>query len=209
MLTMEMAEQLTSGSYMRYDKDGDSHYNILSALQKSIRGSAPDAALHYAARLIAAGDLPSLCRRLLVIASEDVGLAYPQAVAIVKACVDSALQLGLPEGRIPLAQAVVLLATAPKSNSSYKAMDAALADIEKGGYGDVPDFLKDSHYGGAKKLGHGLTYKYSHDYPNHYVEQPFMPQGLEQQVYYHYGENKTEQAARLYWERIKYGKHEK
>ncbi len=209
LLTMEMAEQLTSGSYMRYDKDGDSHYNILSALQKSIRGSDPDAALHYAARLIAAGDLPSLCRRLLVIASEDVGLAYPQAAAIVKACVDSALQLGLPEGRIPLAQAVVLLATAPKSNSSYKAMDAALADIEKGGYGDVPDFLKDSHYGGAKKLGHGLTYKYSHDYPNHYVEQPFMPQGLEQQVYYHYGENKTEQAARLYWERIKHGEHKK
>ncbi len=143
---------------MRYDRDGDSHYDILSAFQKSIRGSDPDAAVHYLARLVSAGDLPSICRRLLVISAEDIGLAYPQAISVVKACVDSAMQLGFPEARIPLAEAVILLATAPKSNSAITAIDSALSDIEGMDTGDIPEHLKDSHYGGAKKLGHGTEY---------------------------------------------------
>ena len=197
------ALEVTQRSAMRYDRDGDAHYDILSALQKSIRGSDPDAALHYLARLLTAHDLPSACRRLLVMASEDVGMAYPQAVPIVKACVDSALQLGLPEAQLPLGEAVVVLATAPKSNSSANAIWAAMADVAAGKTGDIPPHLKDAHYSGAKKLGHGKTYCYPHDYPNHYVPQQYLPDALKGTCYYRYGENKLEQATKRYWDEVK------
>lgn len=202
-VTLEDAELVGQKSAFRYDRDGDNHYDILSALQKSIRGSDPDAGLHYLARLLEAGDLVSACRRLMVIASEDVGLAYPQAVSIVKSCIDAANMLGLPEARIPLAEAVILMATAPKSNSAIMGIDAALSDIRKGNCGDIPAYLMDSHYTGAKKLGRGLTYQYPHSFPNHYVPQQYLPDRLKDAAYYQYGENKTEQAAKAYWARIK------
>ncbi len=184
---------------LSYDRDGDAHYDILSGFQKSIRGSDPDAALHYLARLIEAGDLASPMRRLLVIAAEDVGLAYPQAMVIVKACVDAAHMLGLPEARIPLAEAVVLLATAPKSNSCYVAIEEALTDLRQRGAGEVPAHLRDSHYAGASKLGHGSGYRYPHAYPHHYVAQDYLPNHLADAIYYEYGENKAEQSAAAYW----------
>ncbi len=202
-VTLADAEQAAQRSAMRYDRDGDQHYDILSGLQKSIRGSDPDAAVHYLARLLEAGDLISACRRLLVIAAEDVGLAYPQAISIVKACVDTATQLGLPEARIPLADAAILLATAPKSNSGIRAIDAAMQDVRAGKAGEVPDYLKDSHYSGAGKLGRGLTYRFPHDYPNHWVEQQYLPDTLRGAHYYDYGENKTEQRAKAYWDAVK------
>ena len=202
-LTREETALVAQRSAMRYDRDGDSHYDILSAFQKSIRGSDPDAAVHYLARLLEAGDLISPCRRLMVIASEDVGLAYPQAVSVVKACVDSANMLGLPEARIPLAQAAIFLATAPKSNGAILAIDSAMKDLRQGKGGEVPAFLRDSHYGGAEKLGHGQGYRYAHDYPRHYVPQQYLPDELKDRVYYHYGDNKTEQAAKRYWDEIK------
>ncbi len=203
-ITLDAAVQATQKKAMRYDKDGDSHYDILSAFQKSVRGSDPDAAIHYLARLISADDLPSICRRLLVMSSEDIGLAYPQAITIVKSCVDAALQLGFPEARIPLAQAVILLATAPKSNSAICAVDAALHDIETKDTGDVPEHLKDSHYSGSKALGHGLEYKYPHSFPNHYTPQQYLPDNIKNTKYYEYGDNKTEQAAKQYWSKIKH-----
>jgi putative ATPase len=206
-ITLDAAMQATQKKAMRYDRDGDSHYDILSAFQKSIRGSDPDAAVHYLARLISADDLPSICRRLLVISAEDIGLAYPQAISVVKACVDSALQLGLPEARIPLAEAVILLATAPKSNSAVCAIDAAMADIEKTDTGDIPAHLKDSHYGGAAKLGHGTKYKYPHSYPNHYTPQQYLPDNIRDTKYYEYGDNKTEMLAKSYWDKIKKGEN--
>ncbi len=199
---LDDVREVTQRSAMRYDKDADEHYDILSALQKSVRGSDENAALHYLARLLEAGDLLSPCRRLLVMASEDVGLAYPQAVSIVKACVDSALQLGLPEARLPLAQAVVLLCTSPKSNSVIIAIDAAMGDLRAGHSGSIPDYLKDGHYAGAKKLGRAQGYKYSHDYPNHYTPQQYLPDAIRDRVYYQFGDNKTEQAARAYREAI-------
>lgn len=204
-VTAETASQATQKKVMRYDRDGDSHYDILSAFQKSIRGSDPDAAVHYLARLVSAGDLPSICRRLLVIAAEDIGLAYPQAITVVKACVDSAMQLGFPEARVPLSEAVILLATAPKSNSAISAIDAAMADIENRDTGDVPEHLKDSHYAGAEKLGHGTEYKYPHSYPDHYVNQEYLPRNIGDTKYYEYGDNKTETAAKIYWDKIKKG----
>ena len=202
-VTLADAQQAAQRSNMRYDRDGDSHYDIMSALQKSIRGSDPDAALHYLARLLEAGDMISAARRMLVIASEDIGLAYPQCAAIVKACVDSAFQLGLPEARIPLAEAVILMATAPKSNSAAAAIDAAMADVRAGRTGDIPAHIKDAHYGGASKLGRGLTYQYPHAFPNHWVQQQYLPDEIKNAHYYDYGPNKTEQAARAYWERVK------
>ncbi|MBO4392200.1 MAG: replication-associated recombination protein A [Clostridia bacterium] len=202
-VTLEDAKLVSQRSNMKYDRDGDAHYDILSAFQKSIRGSDENAALHYLARLIESDDLPSICRRLLVIAAEDVGLAYPNAIAVTKACVDSALQLGFPEARIPLADAVILLATAPKSNSGICAVDAALDRIRTGEYGDVPDNLKDSHYSGAEKLGHGSGYKYAHTFPCHWVKQQYLPDKIKNDVYYEYGDNKTEQAAKAYWDKIK------
>ena len=200
---IDEAVQSSQRKALRYDRDGDSHYDIISAFQKSIRGSDPDAAIHYLARLVSAGDIQIICRRLLVTAAEDVGLAYPQAIAIVKACVDSALQLGFPEARIPLAEAVILLATAPKSNSAASAIDAAMKDIETRDTGDVPVHLKDSHYGGAAKLGHGTEYKYPHSYPDHYVRQQYLPDAIKDVKYYEYGTNKTERAAEEYWKKIK------
>ena len=202
-ITLKDAQVVTQQSAMRYDRDGDAHYDILSAFQKSIRGSDPDAALHYLARLLEAGDLISPCRRLLVTAAEDIGLAHPQALSIVKACVDAARELGLPEARIPLADATVLLATSPKSNTAYAALDAAIGDIRAGLSGDVPDHLKDSHYAGAAKLGRGKGYKYSHDYPNRYTAQQYLPDPLAGTTYYQYGDNKVEQAAKKYWDLIK------
>ncbi len=202
-ITLADAQQAAQRSAMRYDRDGDQHYDILSGLQKSIRGSDPDAAVHYLARLLEAGDLISACRRLLVVAAEDVGLAYPQAMSMVKAYVDTATQLGLPEARIPLADAALLLATAPKSNSGIRAIDAAIQDVRAGKAGDIPDYLKDSHYSGAGKLGRGLTYRFPHDYPNHWIDQQYLPDTLRDAHYYDYGENKTEQRAKAYWDAVK------
>lgn len=202
-VTLEDAVSVAQKSNIRYDRDGDMHYDILSAFQKSIRGSDENAALHYLARLIKGGDLASICRRLLVIAAEDIGLAYPLAAAVTKSCVDSALQLGFPEARIPLAEAVILLATAPKSNSVINAIDAAISDVENTECGDIPADLRDAHYSGAKKLGHGTGYKYPHSYPNHYVKQQYLPTKIKNAVYYVAGKNKTEQAAKKYWDAIK------
>ena len=202
-INTDLVEQASSKKAFRHDRDGDSHYDVLSGFQKSIRGSDPDAAMHYLARLIEAGDLPSITRRLMVIASEDIGLAYPLAATIVKSCVDSAYQLGFPEARIPLAQAVLLLATAPKSNSVVCAIDSALADIKSGNSGEIPAHLKDSHYGGAEKLGHGIEYKYPHNYKNNYVKQDYLPENLRGTKYYNPSNNKTENAIKKYWDEIK------
>lgn len=202
-ITMDAAEQCTQKKAFRYDKAGDSQYDVMSALQKSIRGSDPDAAVHYLARLIAAEDLQTACRRLMVIAAEDVGLAYPMAIPVVKACVDSALMLGLPEGRIPLGDAAILLATAPKSNSGHLALDEALRDIESMDTGEIPRQLQNKHYDGEGDMKKGQNYLYPHDFPNHYVKQQYLPDKIKDKKYYQYGENKTEQAAREYWEKIK------
>ena len=202
-ITVAIVEQAAAKKAFRHDRDGDSHYDVLSGFQKSIRGSDPDAAVHYLARILQAGDLLSACRRLMVIASEDIGLAYPMAATIVKSCVDSALQLGLPEARIPLAQATLVLATAPKSNSAICAIDAAMSDIEAGDAGEIPAHLKDSHYGGAKKLGHGIDYKYPHNYKNHYVKQDYLPEKLRGRKYYEPCDNKNENAIKKYWEEVK------
>lgn len=202
-IDMNAAEQCTQKKSFRYDKAGDSQYDVMSALQKSIRGSDPDAAIHYLARLIAAEDLQTACRRLMVIAAEDIGLAYPMAIPIVKACVDSALMLGLPEGRIPLADAAVLLATAPKSNSAYEALAKALADIESMDTGDIPRQLQNKHFDGEGDVQKGQGYLYPHSYPNHYVRQQYLPDKIKNRKYYEYGDNKTEQAAKEYWDKIK------
>lgn len=202
-ITLDLAKALTQKSAMKYDRDGDQHYEILSALQKSIRGSDENAALHYLARLIEAGDIISACRRLLVIAAEDVGLAYPMAIVVVKSCVDAAVQLGLPEARIPLAEAVVLLATAPKSNSAYCGINAAMEDVAAGGVGEVPAHLQNAHYdAGSKSLTQAKGYKYPHDFENHYIEQQYLPDKLVGKIYYSFGENKLEQAAQEYREKI-------
>lgn len=190
-------------SSFRYDRDGDEHYDILSALQKSIRGSDIDASLHYLARLVMAEDLQSICRRLMVIAAEDVGLAYPQAVMITKACVDSAYMLGFPEARIPLSEAVIMLAGSPKSNSAIEGIDNALADIKVGNIGNIPKHLKDAHYNGAKKLGNGNSYKYPHMFPNHWVKQQYLPDEIKDRKYYTYGNNKFEKGMENYWNEIK------
>jgi putative ATPase len=201
-VTLADAEAITQRSAMRYDREGDDHYDILSGLMKSLRGSDPDAALHYLARLLEAGDLIGACRRILCSASEDVGLAWPQAVPIVKACVDSALQLGIPEAQLPLAEAVVLLATAPKSNSASSAIGAAWADVKAGRTGSVPRELQNVHADGAG-FEREQGYKYPHDYPGHWVRQQYLPDALRGVKYYEYGDNKTEQAAKAYWEKIK------
>ena len=196
------AQVVAQRSAMRYDREGDDHYDILSALQKSIRGSDPDAACHYLARLLEAGDLISACRRLMVIACEDVGLAYPQIIPIVKACVDAANMLGLPEARIPLGDAAVLMATSPKSNSAHIAFDAALADVRAGKTGDYPRHLQNKHADSAG-MEREQGYLYPHDFPHHWVRQQYLPDRLKGTRYYTYGDNKAEQAARRYWEEIK------
>lgn len=201
-VTAESMKIIAQRSNMRYDRDGDQHYDILSALHKSIRGSDENAALHYAARLIAAGDIISLCRRLLCIASEDIGLAYPMAAVITKACVDSALQLGLPEARLPIAEAIILLATAPKSNSAEAAIDAALADLQDCDALDFPRHLQNMHYDGKGAAVVGQNYLYPHDFPNHYVRQQYMPDALNGHVYYQFGDNKQEQSAYQYRKKL-------
>ncbi len=201
-LTLADAKAVTQKSALRADRDGDNYYDLLSALQKSIRGSDPDAAVHYLARLLEAGQLPSACRRLMVIAAEDVGLAYPQILPTVKSCVDMALMLGMPEARIPLADAAVLMATSPKSNSAYLAYDAAAEDVRRGKGGGFPRHLQNVHadtYTMEREQG----YLYPHDYPNHWVAQQYLPDGLKDAKYYVYGPNKLEQAARQYWDAVK------
>lgn len=202
-ITLEIAKQLTQRSAMRYDKDGDQHYDAMSALQKSMRGSDANAAVYYLARLLEGGDLPSACRRLLVCACEDVGLAYPQIIPIVKSCVDIALQVGMPEARIPLADAVIMVCNAPKSNSAYNAINAATADINKGLIGDIPRQLQNMHYDGEDNQNKGQFYLYPHDYPNHYVKQQYLPNVVKDREYYKYGDNKNEQAFKAYWDKIK------
>ena len=202
VLSPDDARAVTQRSAMRYDREGDEHYDVVSALMKSLRGSDPDAALHYLARLLEAGDLPGACRRILCSASEDIGMAYPQAVSIVKACVDNALQLGLPEAQLPLAQACILLATAPKSNSVVAAIDAARADVRAGKSGNIPREMQNVHADGTG-FEREQGYKYPHNYPGHWVRQQYLPDSLKNAHYYEYGDNKTEQAAKAYWELIK------
>lgn len=201
-LTLDDAKAVTQKSAMRADRDGDNFYDLLSALQKSIRGSDPDAAVHYLARLLEAGQMQSACRRLMVIACEDVGLAYPTIIPIVKACVDAAFMLGMPEARIPLGDAAVLMATSPKSNSGHIALDAALADVKKGKGGDFPRHLQNVHvdtYTQEREQG----YLYPHAFRNHWVKQQYLPDELVGTKYYEYGPNKMEQAAKQYWDQIK------
>ncbi len=201
-ITLADAKIVTQKSAMRADRDGDNFYDLLSALQKSIRGSDPDAAVHYLARLLEAGQMQSACRRLMVIAAEDVGLAYPMVIPIVNACVDMALKLGMPEARIPLGDAAVLMATSPKSNTGHAALDLALSDVRKGKGGDFPRHLQNVHadtYTMEREQG----YKYPHDYPNRWVEQQYLPDELVGTRYYTYGESKAEQAAKQYWDIIK------
>ena len=201
-LTLEDAKAVTQKSAMRADRDGDNYYDLLSALQKSIRGSDPDAAVHYLARLLEAGQMQSACRRLMVIASEDVGLAYPMIIPIVKSCVDMALMLGMPEARIPLGDAAVLMATSPKSNTGHVALDAALEDVRKGRGGNFPRHLQNMHadtYTQEREQG----YRYPHNYPNRWVKQQYLPDELVGTQYYTYGENKLEQAAKQYWDAVK------
>ena len=204
-ITLELAKELTQRSALRYDKEGDEHYDILSAFQKSMRGSDPSAALHYLARLLEAGDMPSAMRRLMVCACEDVGLAYPMIIPIVKAACDAALMVGLPEARIPLADAVVLVATAPKSNTAYAAYDMAAEDIREGKGGPIPRTLQNKHYDGADNANPGQFYRYAHDFPGGWVAQQYLPDALADAVYYEFGANKTERAAKAYWEKIQGG----
>lgn len=199
----DAVNDLTQKSANRYDRDGDEHYDIVSAYQKSMRGSDPDAALHYLARLLDAGDIMSACRRLLVCACEDVGLAYPQIMPIVKSCVDIALQVGLPEARLPLADAVIMVALAPKSNSAHDAIAAAMADVQSGKGGPIPRQLQNMHYDGEDNKNKGQHYIYPHDYPNHYTYQQYLPDALKGVKYYEYGDNKVEQAYKAYWDKIK------
>ncbi len=202
LLTVEDAKAVAQKSAMRYDKEGDDHYDILSALMKSLRGSDPDAALHYLGRLLEAGDLPAACRRILCSVCEDVGLAYPQAIPIVKACVDSALMLGLPEARLPLADAVLLIATAPKSNSGVMGIDDALVDIRAGKTGPIPRQLQNVHADGMG-FEREQGYLYPHNFPGHWVQQQYLPDELKSAHYYQPGPNKTEQAAAAYWKKVK------
>ena len=203
IITLESARSLTQKSAMRYDRDGDEHYDIISAYQKSMRGSDPDAAVHYLARLLEAGDLVSACRRLMVCACEDVGLAYPMIIPIVKAAVDAAMMLGLPEARIPLADAVILVCNSPKSTSAYNAINAAMADVSAGRTGPVPRQLQNMHYDGEDNQNKGQFYKYPHEFEGHWVEQQYLPDAIKNRRYYDFGDNKNEQAAREYWSRIK------
>ncbi len=203
VITPDSVMSLTQKNTFRYDKKGDENYDVMSAFQKSMRGSDPNAALHYLARLLEAGDLPSATRRLMVCACEDVGLAYPMIIPIVKAAVDAALQVGLPEARIPLADAVVLVCTAPKSNSAYNGINAAMEDVQNGNYGRIPRTLQNKHFDGEDNPNKGQFYKYPHDYKNHYVSQQYLPDDIKSRKYYVFGDNKIEQAAKAYWDLVK------
>lgn len=198
-----VVEEILASNSVRYDREGDEHYDIISAYQKSMRGSDPDAAIYYLGRLLAAGDLPSACRRLLVCANEDVGLAYPQIIPIVKAAVDTAMMVGLPEARLPLANAVILVATSPKSVSAHDAINAAMADIEKGIGGDIPRHLQNKHFDGEDAEVKGQNYKYPHSYSRHYVNQQYLPDNIKNKKYYNFSDNKTEQKCKEYWDVIK------
>ena len=202
-IDIETAKSLTQRSAMKYDRDGDEHYDIVSAYQKSMRGSDPDAALHYLARLLDAGDLPSACRRLMVCACEDVGLAYPMIIPIVKSAVDAAMMVGMPEARIPLADAVVLVCNSPKSNSAYMGINQAMADVKRGKSGPIPRQLQNMHYDGEDNQNKGQFYIYPHDYENHWTYQQYLPDAIKNVKYYEYGQNKNEQAAKEYWDKIK------
>lgn len=202
-ITTSLAKEFVQKSAVRYDRDSDEHYDIISAYQKSMRGSDPNAALHYLARLLQSGDLPSACRRLVVCACEDVGLAYPQIIPIVKSAVDIAMMVGLPEARIPLADAVILVATAPKSNSGEAAIDKAMADVQSGNYGPIPRRLQNKHFDGEDAEEKGQFYVYPHDYENHWVYQQYLPDRIKNKKYYEFGPNKNEQAFKSYWDRVK------
>ncbi len=202
-ILLETAKAVTQKTTLRYDREGDEHYDLLSAFQKSMRGSDPNATLHYLARILEAGDMPSACRRLMVCAAEDVGLAYPMIIPIVKAAVDMAFQVGMPEARIPLADAAVLVATSPKSNSAYLGYDAALSDLQAGKGGPVPRNLQNKHFDGEDAAVKGQFYNYPHSYPNHWCRQQYLPDTLKNASYYQFGENRTEQAAKEYWDKIK------
>lgn len=202
-ITTSLAKEFVQKSAVRYDRDSDEHYDIISAYQKSMRGSDPNAALHYLARLLQSGDLPSACRRLVVCACEDVGLAYPQIIPIVKSAVDIAMMVGLPEARIPLADAVILVATAPKSNSGETAIDKAMADVQSGNYGPIPRRLQNKHFDGEDADEKGQFYVYPHDYENHWVYQQYLPDRIKNKKYYEFGPNKNEQAFKSYWDRVK------
>ncbi|GAA0865154.1 replication-associated recombination protein A [Paraclostridium tenue] len=202
-ITLDNVIECSSVKMLNYDKGGDDGYSILSAFHKSLRGSDIDASIHYLARLIKAGDIQGITRRLLCVASEDVGLAVPQAITITEACVSSALQLGFPEARIPLSQATIYLAQCPKSNSAVMAIESALADLDNIETGDIPIHLKDAHYSGAKNLGRGVDYKYPHNYPNHYVKQQYLPEAIKDKKYYIPGENKNEKSFKQYWDSVK------
>ncbi|MBE6812399.1 MAG: replication-associated recombination protein A [Ruminococcaceae bacterium] len=202
-ILLETAKAVTQKTALRYDREGDEHYDLLSAFQKSMRGSDPNATLHYLARILEAGDMPSACRRLMVCAAEDVGLAYPMIIPIVKAAVDMAFQVGMPEARIPLADAAVLVATSPKSNSAYLGYDAALSDLQAGKAGPVPRTLQNKHFDGEDAAVKGQFYNYPHAYPNHWCKQQYLPDNLKNITYYQFGENRTEQAAKEYWDKIK------
>ena len=202
-ITDDTVEEIAAANAVRYDRDGDEHYDIISAYQKSMRGSDPDAAVYYLGRLHAAGDMPSACRRLMVCACEDVGLAYPQIIPIVKAAVDIAQSVGLPEARLPLADAVILVATSPKSNSGHNAIVAAMEDIEKGIGGPIPRQLQNKHFDGEEAETKGQNYKYPHDFKNHYVNQQYLPDALKNKRYYEYGNNKTEQKYKDYRDAVK------
>ena len=206
IITLESAVSLTQKSAMRYDREGDEHYDILSAFQKSMRGSDPDAAIHYLARLLEAGDMTSAIRRLLVCAAEDVGLAYPMILPIVKSATDIALQVGMPEARLPLADAVILVCNSPKSNTAHDAINAAMDDLKNGKSGPIPRQLQNKHFDGDDAQVKGQFYKYPHDYPNRWVDQQYLPDILKNANYYQYGDNKQEQAAKEYWGKIKGGK---
>ena len=199
----ETVEEILSGNAVRYDREGDEHYDIVSAYQKSMRGSDPDAAIYYLGRLLAAGDLPSACRRLLVCANEDVGLAHPQIIPIVKAAVDTALSVGMPEARIPLSNAVILVATSPKSNSAHDAINAAMSDIEAGAVYPIPRHLQNKHFDGEDAVVKGQHYKYPHAYEGHYVKQQYLPDEIKNKKYYTFSDNKNERISREYWEKIK------
>lgn len=202
-VTVETAKEVCGRSSMHFDRDGDEYYDMLSCFQKSMRGSDADAAVYYLARILEAGDLVSACRRLMVCASEDVGLAYPMIIPIVKSACDIAMQVGLPEARIPLADAVILVATSPKSNSAYNAINDAVRDIKAGLAGPVPRHLQNKHFDGADNDTPGQFYKYPHDFPDRWVRQQYLPDVVKDKTYYTPGENKTEQAAKQYWDKIK------
>ena len=202
-ITLEDTINCSSVKILNYDNKGDDSYSVLSAFHKSLRGSDENAALHYLARLIKSQDIQSIIRRLLCVASEDVGLAVPQAITITNACVEAALKLGFPEARLPLAQATVYLARCPKSNSVAEAIDMALYDLDNIETGEIPNHLKDAHYAGAAKLGRGVEYKYPHNYPNNYIKQQYLPDAIKDKKYYKAGNNKNEMAYEQYWNNLK------